>query len=71
MLVHFQKRDENVNSVSYSEVLLKLRDVIRRKRAGQLARGILLHQDNARPHTARATHERIQELQWELPEYLP
>jgi hypothetical protein len=30
---------ENVNSESYCEVLLKLRDAIRRKRPGQLARG--------------------------------
>jgi hypothetical protein len=31
----------------------------------------LLHHDNARPHTARATQERIQELQWELLEHPP
>jgi hypothetical protein len=34
-LAHFQKRGENVNSVSYCEVLLKLRDAIRSKRPGQ------------------------------------
>jgi hypothetical protein len=47
---------------------LKLQDPIRRKRPGQLTR------DNARPHTVRATQERIQELQWELlahPPYSP
>jgi histone-lysine N-methyltransferase SETMAR len=49
---------------------LKLRDAIHRKRPGQLARGVLLHHDNARPHTTRATQERIQELQWELLEHL-
>jgi hypothetical protein len=36
-----------------------------------MARGVLLQHDNARPHTARATQERIQELQWELLEYPP
>jgi histone-lysine N-methyltransferase SETMAR len=63
-----------VNSASYCEVLLKLRDAISRKRPGQLARGVLLHHDNARPHIAQATQERIQELQWELlehPSYSP
>jgi hypothetical protein len=35
-LAHFQKRDENVNSASYCEVLLKLQDAIRRKCIGQL-----------------------------------
>jgi hypothetical protein len=39
LLAYFQKLGENVNSASYSEVLLKLRDAIRRKRSGQLARG--------------------------------
>jgi hypothetical protein len=30
LLAHFQKRDENINSASYCEVLLKLWDGIRR-----------------------------------------
>jgi hypothetical protein len=70
-LAHFQKRGENVNSTSNAEVLLKLQDAIPRKLPGQLARGALLHHDNARPHTAQATQERIQELQWELLEHPP
>jgi hypothetical protein len=48
---------------------LKPQDAIRRKRPGQLARGVL-HYDNARPHTVQATQERIQ-VQWELLEYPP
>jgi histone-lysine N-methyltransferase SETMAR len=71
LLAHFQKHDENLNSASYCEVMLKLRDAIRRKCPGQLARGILLHHDNARPHRTQATQERIQELLWELLEHLP
>jgi histone-lysine N-methyltransferase SETMAR len=31
----------------------------------------MLHHDNVRPHTARATQERIQELKWQLLEYPP
>jgi hypothetical protein len=34
-------------------------DEIRRKRPHQLARGALLHHDNARPHTILAAQERI------------
>jgi hypothetical protein len=71
LLAHFQKRGKNVSFASYCKVLLKLRDAISRKRPGQLARGVLLHHANARPHTARATQERIQELQWELLEHPP
>jgi hypothetical protein len=71
LLAHFQKRGENVNSASYCEVQLKLRDAICSKLPGQLARGVLLHHDNFRPHTAQATQERIQKLQWELLEHPP
>jgi histone-lysine N-methyltransferase SETMAR len=70
-VARFQKQGENVNSVSYCEVLLKLQNVIHRKHPSQLARGVLLHHDNDRHHTARETQERIQELWWELPEHLP
>jgi histone-lysine N-methyltransferase SETMAR len=71
LLAHFQKRGENMDSASYCEVLLKLQVTIRRKHPGQLARGVLLHHDNATPYTARATQERIQELQWEHLEHPP
>jgi hypothetical protein len=40
LLAHFQKRGENVNSASYCEVLLKLRDAVRRKPPVQLATGL-------------------------------
>jgi histone-lysine N-methyltransferase SETMAR len=49
----------------------KLQDAICRKLSGQPARGVLLHYDNVRPHTAQATQGRIQELQWELLEHPP
>jgi hypothetical protein len=51
-----------VNSASNCKVLLKLHDTIHRKCPGQLARGVLLHHNNARSHIAQATQERIQQL---------
>jgi histone-lysine N-methyltransferase SETMAR len=71
LFTYFQKHGENVNSASYCEALLKLQDAIRRKRPGKLAREVLLRHDNARPHTARATQGRFQELQWEILEHPP
>jgi hypothetical protein len=47
LLAHFQMHGENVNSATYCELLVKLRDAICGKRSGQLARGVLLHHDNA------------------------
>jgi histone-lysine N-methyltransferase SETMAR len=66
LLVNFQKHGENVNFALYCELLFELRNAICRKRPGLLERGLLLHHVNARPHTARETQERIQELQREL-----
>jgi hypothetical protein len=54
LLSHFQNCGENMNSASYCEVLLKLHDVCR-KSLRQVAKGVLLQHDNARPHTARVT----------------
>jgi hypothetical protein len=62
LLPHFQKRVENMNSASYCEVLLKLRNTFGRRLPDQLARGALLQCDNARLHAARATQDGIQEL---------
>jgi histone-lysine N-methyltransferase SETMAR len=50
---------------------LKLWDIICRKCPAQLARRVLLHHNNARPHTPQANEEKIQELQLELLEHLP
>jgi hypothetical protein len=49
LLAQFQKRHKILNSASYREFLLKLRDAIRRKGPGQLPRIVLLHHENARP----------------------
>jgi hypothetical protein len=62
MITHFQKRGQNMISASLREVLLKLREATDRKLPDQLARGLLLHHGNARPHTDRVIQGRIQEL---------
>jgi hypothetical protein len=60
LLAYFQKRGENVNSASYCEVLLKLRDAIRRKQPGQLAGSVLLRHDSGLSYTAVTTQGRIE-----------
>ncbi|BFZ13360.1 hypothetical protein BsWGS_16399 [Bradybaena similaris] len=71
LLTNFKKKGDNVNSESYCEVLSVLRDAIRRKRPGLLTRGVLLLHDNARPHTARLTQEKIKNLGWKILEHPP
>ena len=71
LLTNFQKKGDTVTSLSYCEVLIKLRDAIRRKRPGLLTRGVLLLHDNARPHTARLTQEKIRQFGWEILQHPP
>jgi hypothetical protein len=58
LIAHFRKGGGNVNSASYCEVLFTFREAIRRKRPGQLVRGVLPHYDNARPHVCKYVYSR-------------
>ena len=74
LLLHFQEREEHVTATSYCTVLRELRQEIRKKRPGLLRQGVLLLHDNARPHTAFTTQEKIQKMNWEVlphPPYSP
>jgi histone-lysine N-methyltransferase SETMAR len=44
----------------------ELKSAIRSKRRGMLTNGVVLHHDNARPHTAAAADETIRKLKCEL-----
>jgi histone-lysine N-methyltransferase SETMAR len=69
LIAHFQKRGENVNSASYCAV--ESLGCNSQKTCRPIGKGVLLHHDNARPHTDQATQNRIQEPQWELLEHPP
>jgi hypothetical protein len=67
-LEHYIPRWNTVTSASYSVLLKKhLRPVIKTKWRGLLSAGVILHHDNARPHTARATAATIEDLHFESP----
>jgi hypothetical protein len=68
MLAHFQKRRENVSSTSYCEVLLKASRCNSQETSSPPDKR---DTDYVRPHTARTSQERVQELQWELLEHSP
>ena len=56
ILVNFQAHGQTVNSANYCALLQnELKPAICKKRRGMLSKKVLLHHDNARPHTAAAT----------------
>ena len=67
----FQPHSENVNAASYCTTLWELRQGIRRKQPGLLTKGVILLDDNARPHTARVTQELLRTFCWHLLEHPP
>ena len=70
----FKSQGNNVNSQNYCELLAVVKQDIKNKRRGLLSRGVVFHQDNARPHTAARTMAKIEELGWEVlvhPPYSP
>ena len=75
ILEHYVPRGNTVNSVTYTGLLKNhLRPTIKPKRRGLLSTGVLLQNDNARPHTARSVFATIQDLSFEFlphPPYSP
>lgn len=72
--IDFLQRGTTVNAENYCELLGKVKDDIRSRRRGLLSRGVILLQDNARPHTAARTLAQIDDMGWELlthPPYSP
>jgi len=72
ILVHFQAHGQTVNSANYCAMSQnKLKPAICKKRRGMLSKKVLLHLDNARPHTAEATVETVQQAGFELLQHPP
>jgi histone-lysine N-methyltransferase SETMAR len=63
ILEHYMPRENTVTSVTYADLLKNHpRPTIKSKQCGFLGIGVLLQRDNARPHTARSTVAKIQDL---------
>lgn len=63
-----------INAAHYCDTLTKLRSAIQRKRPGLLSEGVMLLDENAKPHAARLTQDQIHHFGWERldhPAYSP
>ena len=77
-IVHFEflESGQTINKQVYSEQLQRVAEKLKKKQPALVNRnkGVLFHQDNARPHVAKTTLEKIASLGWELlphPPYSP
>jgi histone-lysine N-methyltransferase SETMAR len=74
ILIDVLPRGQKINSDVYVETLKKLKKGFRRVRPHKDVTKVLLHHDNARPHTSLHTREAITNLQWTVlphPPYSP
>ncbi|GBO15143.1 hypothetical protein AVEN_201436-1 [Araneus ventricosus] len=60
-----------INGNRYFETLSKLRRAIQNRRRGMLPGGIVFLLENARPHTAAATQELLDQFGWEIFDHPP
>lgn len=76
-IIHYELRKpgETITAEIYCQQLQRLQSELLKKRASLVNRkSVILQHDNARPHAARITQEKIKELQWEVlphPPYSP
>jgi histone-lysine N-methyltransferase SETMAR len=73
-MVDFLPYGQTITGEYYAGLLRKLREKLREKRRGKLAKGVLLQHDNARVHTCKLSMNAISECGFELvphPPYSP
>ncbi|XP_047122427.1 histone-lysine N-methyltransferase SETMAR-like isoform X1 [Hydra vulgaris] len=76
-IVHYEllPSGQTISAEIYSAQLNRVSVVLHQKQAALANRkGVVFHQDNARPHTAKITRETLARLQWEIlphPSYSP
>jgi len=55
-----------VNANRFCDTLRKLKTAIKNRRRGLLSKGVILLQDNTRPHVAKVCKDLMQHFRWEV-----
>ncbi|GFV25186.1 histone-lysine N-methyltransferase SETMAR [Trichonephila clavipes] len=64
--IHQKKDNTTINSEVYCHHLDKLKDALQQERSELNNRkGVVFHQDNARPHTSLVTRQKLLQLEWD------
>jgi histone-lysine N-methyltransferase SETMAR len=71
LLVYFLHEHCTVNAAYYCQLLDNVKAAYKTKRRGQPIRNVILLHDNAQPHTAVLTRDKLKKFQWETLKHPP
>ena len=74
LLINYLQSHRTITGKYYSDLLVQLREAIKKKRRGKLARGVIFLQDNAPVHTSRVAQAALRDCGFQLlphPPYSP
>ena len=60
-----------VNANRYCDTFHELKTAIKNRRRGMLSKGVIMLQDNARPHVAKVSKDLLQHFRWEVLHHPP
>jgi len=71
LLIDFLHGQRTINAAYYCQLLDEVKKAYRSKRRQKSVRRVVLLHDNARPHTANLTREKLAKMHWETLEHPP
>jgi len=70
-LIDHLKKTHTIKAKYYSSLLVKLRDILKKKRCGKVTMGVLFLHDNAPAHRALATEKKLAYLGFQYLDHTP
>jgi histone-lysine N-methyltransferase SETMAR len=71
-LYQLLRPNKTINYEVYCQQLDRVNECLKEKRPHLVNRkGVVFHQDNARPHVSKMTQQKIKELNWEILDHPP
>ena len=71
LMLEWLETGGTVNANRYCDTLRKLKTAINNRRCGMLSKGVILLQENARPHVAKVCKDLLQHFWWEVLHHPP
>jgi len=71
LLIDYLPKGQTINAEYYSSLLVQLKDILKRKRRGNVTKGVLFLHDNAPAHRKLATQKKLAYLGFQCLEHPP